>query len=453
MWYIDYSEIILFAAIFLTLLAVVALGFRRKKKILVGYCLLGVAIAVALGCNGFFVIRYDPEEAGAPWNYPKKELLEDFDALQNAICGQNPLAFADRTVLVEEFDKARSNITNSMSQEEFYQLVNPLVVAAKCGHTNLSVSEALIEYRKEKAKYLPLKVLVENDKLSIAETDTQYGVTQGDPILFVNEFSADRIIGVLQKNISHDGDNLAVVNRIASEFFPNKYYEFLEKPENFTLTLLNSRGEEYKLDIQGEYQTQYNTGAWQLHMERYAGVEPYKYEITGDTAVLTMRVFLEGKQKFQDFLTEFFAKLQEQQVKHLAIDLRGNFGGSPQLSRELLSYLIAQETPYFTGNTKLPWLYRLQGMGKDIVPKDQAFQGNITLMVDGGVFSTAGHFAAVFEKNKLGQIEGEPTGGGYACTDGSTNLVLKNTGLRLHNSRTYYEVDGKQQSKNTVAPK
>ena len=46
-----------------------------------------------------------------------------------------------------------------------------------------------------------------------------------------------------------------------------------------------------------------------------------------------------GKPNFHDYLKEFFADLQEQEIKTLVIDLRGNSGGCSLISYELLSWL------------------------------------------------------------------------------------------------------------------
>jgi hypothetical protein len=76
----------------------------------------------------------------------------------------------------------------------------------------------------------------------------------------------------------------------------------------------------------------------------------------------------------------------------------------------------------------------------------------MTLLVDGGCFSTCGHFAAVFKEHQLGKIVGTNTGGGASCTDSSINVVLRNTGIRLHNSLSMYSVVADSSMRNMVVP-
>jgi C-terminal processing protease CtpA/Prc len=187
-------------------------------------------------------------------------------------------------------------------------------------------------------------------------------------------------------------------------------------------------------------------------MEDYAGVEYYSYSINGKNATLTIRLFFEGNKKFDSFLEEFFQKAKDEDIENLTIDVRGNFGGSPQMSKELLSYLVCKETTYFTENTKLPLLYKLQGLNEKILPKENNFAGSKTLIIDAGCFSTCGHFAAIFKTNDLGNVIGEPTGGGAVCTDGAKDIILRNTGIRLHCSQTLYEVAANESMRNTVRP-
>jgi len=67
----------------------------------------------------------------------------------------------------------------------------------------------------------------------------------------------------------------------------------------------------------------------------------------------------EKEEKFDSFLEAFFLELKERKTTNLIIDLRGNFGANPFMSKTLLSYLVSEETGYFT--EELPFLQRLLG--------------------------------------------------------------------------------------------
>ncbi len=66
---------------------------------------------------------------------------------------ENPLFFADREELKKTFTITYDKIEEEMTELEYYRLINSVVVDVKCGHTNLSISEALQENREETAKF------------------------------------------------------------------------------------------------------------------------------------------------------------------------------------------------------------------------------------------------------------------------------------------------------------
>ncbi len=384
--------------------------------------------------------------------YTKEELKEDFYKIKNSILDQNPLSFVNKADLIKLYDDTEAQIRANMTEEEFFTLMNPLVVAVNCGHTNLSVSEALIKNRKDNAVFFPVTVIIQNGKIIADDNNALYGIQTGDEIKSINGNSSEYILSCFEKNISHDGNNLSGAMYIAENHFGYEYYEFIEKPQSFDIELVTTNGSNYQVSVDGKYIERENTAAWQLHLEEYSDVTYYNYEINGKESVLTVHVFFEGHEKFSDFLYRFFKEIKENNVERLTIDVRGNFGGHPQMAKELLSYLVSEETEYFSSDTKLPYLYKMQGLDKAILPKEDVFNGETTLLINGGCFSTCSHFVAVFKEKHLGKIVGEPTGGGSVCTDGSADVVLRNTGVRLHYSRTVYAVVTDSRMKNKVYP-
>jgi hypothetical protein len=454
MFEVFYSTIAIALLIFIAVFFFCFFIFKHKKMkkyMLLAWTTIFIISSAVFGLNGYGIKYYNIQTAASK-TYSQKELLADFNVLKETICKHNPLAFADRAEVTAMFETAEKYVVDGMTEEEFYKLVNPLVVATKCGHTNLSVSKALIEYRRNRAMFFPVSVRIQDGKIVAGDSNQKFGIQAGDILLNINGNSSGEIITCMNKNISHDGDNVAAAQYIAGNHFGYEYYEFVEKPEKFEISLLNADGEQYTVTVDGEYQDKQNTAAWQLHIEEYAGVEYYNYDIVGKNATLTVRAFFEGNEKFNSFLDRFFEKAKNEDIEKLTIDVRGNFGGSPQMSIELLSYLVDKETPYFTEDTKLPMLYKIRGLNKKILPKKNSFVGSKTLIIDSGCFSTCGHFAAVFKANDLGYVLGEPTGGGAVCTDGATDIVLRNTGIRLHCSQKMYGVVANESMRNTVKP-
>lgn len=326
-------------------------------------------------------------------------------------------------------------------------MINPIVTEVGCAHTNLSISEALVDNRENTAKFFPLKVTLVGNKLYMLESDMKNGINKGDEIKFINGKSSKEIIKILIKNISSDSYNEAKPRYIISQFFNNKFYDFVDNSYSFKVKFVNKNGILKTADLQAKYRKNFNTSAWALHFVNLNDKNYYNCKIYKNYAVLTVHVFMQEKNnKFDTFLDDFFSKLKEQNVSKLIIDVRGNYGGSPDMSKELLSHLITNKMEYF--DSKLPIIYNLMGYNKPVSPSKPIFNGNIVTLTNGACFSTTGHFCSLIKYHKLGKLVGSETGGTYVCTDSSKDTILKHTGIRLHYSTLTYKVSVKGLSAN-----
>ncbi len=147
----------------------------------------------------------------------------------------------------------------------------------------------------------------------------------------------------------------------------------------------------------------------------------------------------EKEKDFASFLDKFFLELKEKDINKLIIDLRGNYGGSQQMAKQLLSYLTSSKIEYFTG--EMPFLQTILGFAKPVTPASNVFKGQLVVLTDGSNFSTTGHFCALVKFHNLGTLLGEETEGTYICTDSSKDTVLNHTRMRLHYSTLVYEVE------------
>lgn len=110
---------------------------------------------------------------------------------------------------------------------------------------------------------------------------------------------------------------------------------------------------------------------------------------------------------------EFFTKVKENSIKHIAVDLRYNSGGNSMVINEFLQY-IDIENYSISGNIKArfgPFLYRVK---KHVINNkrnmDLLFAGDIYALTSPNTFSSAEMFAVTLQDNKIGQIIGEIPG-------------------------------------------
>ncbi|MFA6670114.1 MAG: S41 family peptidase [Bacillota bacterium] len=170
---------VLFGLIFLlltmALFVIMTRKFRGNRiKILSFWSLAWLALAAAFFGTGVFGRVVDVSNINTK-TYTRKELTEDLGQLEKCILEENPLYFADKNELKQLFLSAYDEIKDGMTELEFYHLVNPIIVAVGCGHTNLSVSEALDE--------LPLLQKVVGYTKHVTPADTTF---DGDAVVLTD---------------------------------------------------------------------------------------------------------------------------------------------------------------------------------------------------------------------------------------------------------------------------
>lgn len=443
---------IIFGAAFILmsiiLLIIATKKFNHKRKRIMGrWTLVWMGAAILMLATGTFGKFVDVKTINTK-EYTKKQLTQDLKQLEKYIMKENPLYFADKDKLEQLFKATYEKVEDGMTELQFYRLINPIVTAVKCGHTNLSISEALLKNREETAKFFPLKVTLVNNELYILEDDIVNGISAGDKIKAINGKSSDEIINILVKNISGDGSNDAKRRYIISKHFNSRFYDFVDNSDNFNVVFTNKEGVLSTASIKAKYRKEFNTTSWALHFTEYKAGNYYESKIYDNYAVLTIHLFMEEKgNKFDVFLNEFFLKLKEKNISKLIIDLRGNYGGDSFMAKALLSHLITEQIEYLKGD--LPLLHRIFGFNNPVLPLEDTFKGEVVVLTDGAGFSTTGHLCALMKYHKLATLIGSETGGNYICTDNSKDAILNNTRIQLHYSTLTFKVavDGLAQNK------
>lgn len=435
--------ITLFGAVFfimtMILLVVITKKLKNKrKKIIGGWILTWLTAAIIMFSCGVFGRFVDVNTINTK-TYTKKELVQDLKQIEKCIMKENPLYFADKDELQELFTATYKKVEDGMTELEFYRLINPIVAAVRCGHTNLSISQALLENRKDTAKFFPLKVTLADNRLFLLEEDVVSGISAGDEIKSINGKTSDEIVNILIRNISGDSYHESKQRYIISKHFNSRFYDFVDNSDKFQVIIMDKKGSLKSADLNAKYREEFNTTAWELHFAEYKNNNYYDSKIYENYAVLTINIFMQEKgEKFNVFLDEFFLKLKEKKISKLIIDLRGNYGGDSFMAKDLLSHLITEKIEYF--NCDLPLIYSVAGFKKLVSPVETTFRGDVVVLTDGAGFSTTAHLCALMKYHKLGTFVGSETGGTYVCTDGSKDVNLNHTRIRLHYSTLPFKV-------------
>ncbi|QNL19952.1 hypothetical protein HXX25_11810 [Hyphobacterium sp. CCMP332] len=176
--------------------------------------------------------------------------------------------------------------------------------------------------------------------------------------------------------------------------------------------------------------------------------ETFHVELEGANAILTITSFeREYEDRFESFLQNAFAQINESGSDRLFIDLRANGGGARQLSDRLLNYLTSERyTPISAVRARITEenISLIPGaeMGSIVTlpfaqwvqpPADSEnrFEGEVYIIVGPETYSQAIVFATIIQDFDIGRIIGEETDGRANQTGQVQSFTLPNTGLEV----------------------
>ncbi len=268
-----------------------------------------------------------------------------------------------------------------------------------------------------------------------AYVDADYGsdpaIPPGREVLAINNEPIAAVIERLQAGISADALNRSIkVQQLNRDFYRYYYYFWGETP-GFDLQLKDpANGSESALRVAAK---PYAEVSRQVNA-RFAGDSRLAFSTSGRRAVLRVPTFVAAQNPdYRAFFENSFRQMNDLGIAHLIIDIRGNGGGDPDVSVALISHLADQPFVYFKKGVSYGNLFAATA------PHAVHFNGTVHVLIDGGCFSTSGHFCAVVRHHGLAVFIGETGGGTFRCHDNSTEIALGNTNIRLRVARTTFE--------------
>ncbi len=362
-------------------------------------------------------------------NFSPEQLQADLAQMRNALERNHPdrLRYESEEALAGLFDAAFASLQNDMSEAGFYCVVAPVVAHYHCGHTRISPSNGF-----SPGLVMPLGIYLADGK---AHVDADYGsdpsLPLGREVLAINNEPIAAVIERLQAGIPSDALNKsAKVYRLNREFYRYYHYFWGEMPAFDLLLKDPANGSESALRVAAR---PFSHVSREVNA-RFATDGRLAYTTSGRRAVLRVPSFAASQNPdYRAFFENSFRQMNDLGIAHLIIDIRGNGGGDPDMSVALISHLARR-----------PFVYFKKGIGYgnlfiETAPHAVHFDGAVHVLIDGGCFSTSGHFCSVVRHHELAVFIGETGGGTFRCHDNSTEFVLGHTGLRLRVARTTFE--------------
>lgn len=366
-----------------------------------------------------------------------EKLQEDFNYLRNDLENSHPQLYLyyNKKSFDEFFDEQYQQITNKMTVVEFARIIAPIIAKIGCGHTQMQYNRKFMAAFKKEKKFLPLQVKVIDQRLFVTKNFSESNINLGAEIVSINNRSSSDICSDLLNFFSSDGKNISFkVHDINRDFA--MAYHYLESPEKFEIVLKNPKiksnetvlldgllGNKYYQKL--EEASSIDNALLRLDVNDWANY-----------ATMQIKSFMHpNTEEYSAFLAESFKKIKEMRIGNLIIDLRSNYGGPPFNSAELLSYIAKEPIIYFSKEHEQTFLDELT---KPLEVNKNRFEGKVYCLVDGGCFSSTGHFLSLVKYHKLATIVGEAPGGSFYCNDNSKYMSLPNTKLDVSLAQTTF---------------
>jgi C-terminal processing protease CtpA/Prc len=390
-----------------------------------------------------------------------EEVKKDFSVFKTALTEAHPgiYRFESKATIDSLFNQTEKALKDSISQQQFYQILSPLVAAMHCGHTKFNPEgiydeNHLYHYYYGTEHLFPLKLYFSGQKAFYVDSfEKSMDFEKGTEITAINGRPVHDLITFLFKNIVADGRVVSSKYLELDNFFSAYYANLVESPQQFNLTLKKKDGELFTAIVPAtslarirEYE--------KSHMSRAASAFDLSFP-KSQVALIRIRAFYPFRKEdnFNAFLKKSFAEIEAKKTKKLIIDLRNNEGGNDRWGSMLFSYLTDKPFRYyeslripcknysFRQYAQLPGFY---GVLKLLIRKDSSgayrwtkhknlgiqkaqkhpFLGEVDVLVNGFSFSATAEFAAVAKASGRVKLVGEETGGAYSGNNSGTFVIV-----------------------------
>ena len=261
----------------------------------------------------------------------------------------------------------------------------------------------------------------------------------GAEILSINGSPMTSIIDNFLETTSSDGENqtykYAKMNRLDYGLFPG-YEDFPDIYRVSFVMLENPCEREAKIEAEPQGFIASVRAKQYLQTRLF---HQYDLEMVDSlkTAILKIRDFVPDRpDDYVAFLNNVFLRIRNEDVEHVIVDVRDNDGGDPGHAAELLSYLTDSPYTYFQN-----YVIGYRNLKRLVAPHPLNFKGDVYVLIDGGSFSTTGHFLSLMKFHDLGTLVGEEAGGSFRCYGCPKECILPHTKLRLQYMRCSYSTN------------
>lgn len=424
--------------------------------------------------------------------FSKNQLNDDFNFLVTSIINThpNPYTVISQKDFKNKVEIIKEHLNDSLTLKEFYRLTAPFVASLKDGHTKLGFPGRKILDPKDYLFPFAVKTKINEPYLVVTEQiDSTYNqLPIGAEITSINNVSSKKIIEKIIENTS--GESEAYRLKMGADFnmfgiVLDAYYDF---NSGFYDVQYKNNQKLYNVKIQAVTIPQLMTILQNKKNTNTSKIQTPDFELILKPEIKTAIInftYMNDEAKFESFLKDSFQKIKENNITNLVIDIRENGGGNSALGNQLLKYI--SKVPFSQYKETIIKYSQLQ---KDIYKSfcntenvncntynyiktkpnntfetiedlnfitpnlpEERFNGKVFLLTSTRTYSSAMNFAQAFKYYKIGEINGEETGGWVVSYGDFIPTELPNTKLKMSiSSKKFYTIGTNNNDLHGVKP-
>ena len=364
--------------------------------------------------------------------FSRKQLEEDLGMIMDAMILHPKLyEYTSKKEFEILYKQIQAKLKDDMTADDFLKLAYPLLERIGCGHSSLLPSMSY--FGNPEGKTVPISVRFEEDKTYILKTFPEGEIPIGSRLLSINDKPINEIASELTNYFSTDG----LINQSGKRYAAGRLFELMY-PKFFIPR------DKYKFEYQAygsDEILELELDAFDINtiwMPKMMNQNPFhvEYRKDLDAAVIKLKTFWFGgnNDKYYAFLDSTFAKIKEEKIQNVILDLRGNGGGDPIAAARLFSYIAPKPLKYYADVFSAEYAI----LAQPIELAKNHFDGHLFTIIDGGGYSTTGHIVSLIKYHKIGLIVGSELGSTYTCNDNKMRVHLKHTRLTLSVARSTF---------------
>lgn len=346
------------------------------------------------------------EPVGLFETFTKDKLMDDLKDFKGLLNHHTHL-YTDEDLMQELLNTAENKLFDEMTKLEFMRVLQPIAASMNSHNTKVIANDDIID-----VKLFADKIYAEDGKLYLSDNTFYKDIPEGSQITRINGRYASEIIDLIFSCMSSDGKNETYKYHLINEDFATNYLKYVEYLDYFDIEYLSPDGVTIAISVPG-IEAQIIAESIE-HKNETAEIVSQAFQ--ENYAALKIKAF---SPLIKEEIDDFFESVKEQDLQYIMLDLRGNAGGSVDVSDYLLSYLAPNHPSR----------------------ADNAYSGELLVLQDGAVASTASQFLALLRSQRIGTLIGNESASSSIISTSVESAELENSGLTFNYSTLVSELD------------